>query len=191
MRANTKCLMMMVMAQTLAAAVLAQDDPTFQLSLTPSYARHPPTQRIAGLSLGIWNENPHNGVAIGFLNGSTGESGGVSLGLVNYAQNYTGLHASLANLTSGDFTGWQGGLAFGLPISLVNYVGGALRGLQSGVVNMSGRMTGVQFGLVNYAQHVDSGLQIGLVNVIAQNRGWFARWPEEVAPAMILANWRF
>ena len=74
---------------------------------------------------------------------------------------------------------------------MLNYTGGTLRGLQTGVINLTGGLEGVQVGLVNYAQRVDSGLQVGLMNLIGNTEGWFENWPHEVGPGMILANWRF
>ena len=55
---------------------------TFQASLTPDIAIHPRTTTIVGLTLSVWGENPQRAVAIGFVNGATGQSGGVSFGLV-------------------------------------------------------------------------------------------------------------
>jgi len=75
---------------------------------------------------------------VGIVNGSTGRSAGVSLGIVNYANNYKGLQWSLVNYTERDFAGWQGGPFFGLLVSAVNYTGGTMKGLQAGVVNYTG-----------------------------------------------------
>jgi len=165
--------------------------PSFQASFVPEGAMYPREQRIEGMTLSIWGENPQSAFALGFVNGSTGQSSGLSLGLLNYAESYTGIHWAFANLTEKDFSGWQGGPALGFVGSAVNYVGGEMQGFQSGVVNLAGRLGGVQFGLVNYTQYADRSLQIGLINVIAQNGYWFENWPDEVAPGMILVNWRY
>jgi hypothetical protein len=45
--------------------------------------------------------------------------------------------------------------------------------------------------VVNYAQRMEAGLQVGLVNLIGNTGGWFTNWPNEVAPCMVLANWKF
>lgn len=160
------------------------NNPAFQASLTPEHAIYERTQRIEGVTLSIWGENPQSSFALGFVNGSTGKSSGLTLGLVNYTDEYRGVQWAFANLAYGDFYGWQGGYA-------CNYVEGKMTGLQSGMVNLSGTMSGLQFGLINYAQKVDSGVQLGLVNIIAQNEQWFTNLPDEVAPAMIFLNWRF
>ena len=90
-------------------------------------AIHSKTTHIKGVSINIWGENPQNSFALGFVNGSTGNSSGFSLGLiVNYADSYRGFQ-----------------------IAPVNYAS-RLQGLQFGLVNMA--MTaeeGVQIGFIN------------------------------------------
>ena len=82
----------------------------FQASLTPDAALYDRNDQINGLTLSIWGENPQTSLAIGLVNGSTGNSVGVSLALLlNYADSYTGLQWGLINYTKGDFLGWQGG----------------------------------------------------------------------------------
>jgi hypothetical protein len=163
-------------------SVMAGSKP-LQLSLTPDIAIFDRTDTIEGLTLGLWSENPQSALALGIVNGSTGQSAGLSLGLVlNYADNYKGIQWAPINYTKGDFLGWQSGC--------VNYSGGLMKGLQTGVVNYAGRLTGLQMGLVNYAETAEPGVQIGLVNLIPQNR-WFADLPDELAPGMVFINWRF
>lgn len=164
---------------------------SFQASLTPDHAMHDRHTRIEGMTLSIWGENPQTALSIGFVNGSTENSSGLSLGLLNYADSYSGAQWSLVNFNQGDFSGWQGGMAFGLVGSVLNYTGGNMRGLQTGLINLAGGFSGVQFGLVNYAQQAESGLQIGLVNLIGNTEYWFADWPHEIGPGMILVNWKF
>lgn len=65
-----------------------------------------------------------------------------------------------------------------------------MKGLPAGLVNMSGNLTGLQAGLVNYNAGYGPGIQIGLVNLMPQNV-WFDNLPDELAPAMVLVNWRF
>ena len=154
-----------------------------QLSLTPDIALFGRTERIEGLCLSLWGENPQSAIALGIVNGSTGQSAGLSWALLlNYAEDYKGVQWAPVNYTSGDFLGWQAGL--------VNYTGGAMKGLQSGTVNYAGSLTGLQFGLVNYAEKGENGVQIGLVNIMPHNQ-WFTGLPDELAPGMILVNWHF
>ncbi len=154
-----------------------------QLSLTPDIAIFDRTERIEGLCLSIWGENPQAALALGFVNGSTGQSAGLSWAFIlNYADSYKGIQWAPINYVKGDFLGWQGGF--------VNYSEGIMKGLQSGVVNYAGRLTGLQFGFINYAATAETGVQIGLVNLIPQNE-WFKGLPDELAPGMIFVNWRF
>ena len=172
-----------VLVGVMAAAGAMAGSKPIQLSLTPEIALYDRSETIEGLTLNIWGENPQTALAIGFVNGSTGRSAGLSLGVIlNYADDYTGVQWALVNYTKGDFLGWQGGF--------VNYTDGLMKGLQSGVVNYAGRLTGLQFGFVNYAATAETGVQIGLVNLLPQNQ-WFTGLPDGLAPGMILVNWRF
>lgn len=161
------------------SGVLASEP--LQLSLTPKVALFGQDERIEGLALSVWGENPQSALAIGFVNGSSGASSGLSLGLLNYADDYTGFQWAVVNYTEGDFLGWQ--------LSFVNYTEGTMKGLQSGFVNYAGKLTGLQFGFVNFADSAETGVQIGIVNVMPENE-WFARLPDELAPVMVLVNWR-
>ena len=154
-----------------------------QLSLTPDIALINRHDTIHGLSLSLWGENPQAALALGFVNGSTGRSAGLSLSLfLNYTDSYKGLQWAPVNYAASEFLGWQSGL--------VNYTGGHMGGLQFGVVNYAGRLTGLQIGWVNYAAESRTGAQIGMVNLIPENR-WFTGMNNELAPGMILVNWRF
>ncbi|MDI9569639.1 MAG: hypothetical protein QM278_02715 [Pseudomonadota bacterium] len=166
----------------MSGAAMADSKP-IQLSLTPGVAIFDRTTAIEGFSLGIWSENPQKAFALGFANGSTGNSAGFSLGFIlNYAESYKGVQWSLVNYAGKDFTGWQS--------ALVNYVDDSFTGFQSGLVNYAGQLAGLQLGLFNYAAKASGGVQIGLVNIISQNK-WFANFPNELAPGMIIFNWRF
>ena len=178
-----------ILAGVIGASGVMASEPV-QLSLTPDFAIYDRTTRIDGLSLSIWGENPQSALAIGLVNGSTGESAGLSIGLVNYAATYTGLQWSFVNFTEGDFTGWQGGPFFGLLVSAVNYTEGTMTGLQCGLVNYAGKLNGLQVGFVNYAETPKSGVQVGIVNIMPENE-WFSKLPDELAPAMVLVNWHF
>lgn len=165
----------------LAGSVLASKP--IQISLTPDLSLFGRNERIEGLCLSLWGENPQTAIALGIVNGSTGDSAGLSWALIlNYADNYTGIQWAPINYTKGNFLGWQAGV--------VNYTGGAMMGLQSGWVNYAGKLTGLQFGILNYAASAETGLQLGLLNLMPQNR-WFSGLPNELAPAMIFVNWCF
>jgi hypothetical protein len=185
-----KTLLVGMAAAMVSASVMAGTEP-FNLSLTPAIAVYDRSETINGMTLSIWGENPQNSFALGLVNGTTGQSTGLSLGLLNYANTYKGCQWGLVNYTTQDFSGWQGGPFFGLLVSVVNYTGGEMSGLQTGVVNYAGQLTGLQVGVVNYADAADAGVQIGLVNIIHHNKHWFSELPDELAPAMILVNWRF
>ncbi len=155
----------------------------FQASLTPDIAVHDRNVTIEGLALSIWGENPQKGVALGFVNGSTGESIGLSWSIVlNYADSYKGVHLALANYAKGNFLGWQGGF--------INYTENNFKGAQTGFVNYAKQFNGLQLGFINYAETAGSGVQIGLLNVIRENE-WFSEFPNAVAPYMVFVNWRF
>lgn len=168
----------------LASASAAQATHTpLQISLTPDIALFSRSERIEGLTIGLWSENPQSALAIGLVNGSSGDSAGVSWAfLLNYADDYKGLQMAPVNYTKGDFLGWQAGL--------VNYTEGYMKGLQTGAVNYAGKLTGLQLGFVNYADSAETGVQIGFVNLMPRN-AWFTELPDELAPGMIFVNWRF
>ncbi|MBN2419433.1 MAG: hypothetical protein JXL81_08625 [Deltaproteobacteria bacterium] len=161
-----KKLLLVLILSLVASNVFAQTKP-FQASLTPGIAVHSRDTRIEGLSVSVWGENPQSGGAIGVINGSRGNSSGISFGFVNYAQNYTGVE-------------W----------GAVNYAKGNFIGLQYGFVNYAKKLKGLQLGFLNFAETAESGLQIGLINVIEKNE-WFKRMPDEFSKGMVLVNWRF
>lgn len=171
------------LAMILIVGIAEAQTRKFQASLTPEIAIHDRETRIEGLTLSIWGENPQSAVSLGFINGSTGNSRGFSLGLANYSEHYNGVQWALINHNSGNFTGWQGGF--------LNYCDGDFNGLQTGTVNLAGGMSGLQFGLINYTQRMDQGLQLGLINVIGNTGSYFENWADEIGPGMILVNWKF
>ena len=136
---------------------------------------------VKGFSLGIWSENPQTRFTLGFVNGSTGDSGGLSVGLVNYAESYTGIQWGVVNLSTANFTGWQNGW--------VNVAQGTFTGFQLAFVNVSENTTGVQAGWLNYAQELN-GVQLGLINV-AMNNPPFTQFPDKLAPVFPFLNWSF
>ena len=157
------------------------DESVFQASLTPDIAIHAKTTQINGLALSIWGENPQHALALGFVNGSTGDSVGLSWGLVNYADSYTGVAWGLINVSQKSFVGWQDGM--------VNFSQGTFIGFQSGWINVSQEFHGLQLGLVNYAENL-RGVQIGFVN-IARNNPWFTEFPDKLATGFPIVNWSF
>ena len=158
----------------------AEESP-IQLSLAPDIALYPRTTTVRGLSLNIWGENPQFGVALGLVNGSTGESGGFSWGIVNYDESYTGVQWGVVNMSTENFTGWQDGC--------VNISQGRFTGFESGVVNVSEDTSGFQLGVVNYAERLN-GVQLGLAN-FAMNNPWFTEFPDKLATGFPILNWSF
>ena len=152
----------------------------FQASLTPEIAIHSRDTTIKGITLNIWGENPQTAFAWGLVNGSTGDSGGLSMSFLNYAENYKGVHWGLVNSSSGMFTGWQNGF-----LNLAN----EFSGVQSGSVNIAKKVKGVQFGVVNYTEELN-GIQIGFASIVKSNP-WFTEVPNKLAKGMVFVNWSF
>lgn len=160
--------LIVLLAFTAAVAHLkAAEEPFFQASLTPDIAIHATATPITGLCLSIWGENPQHGIALGLINGSTGESGGFTWSLLaNYDDSYTGVAWATLNISKERFVGWQGGL-----------------------INVANDFHGLQTGFVNYSQNLQ-GVQIGFVN-IARNNPWFNEFPNKLALAFPFVNWSF
>ena len=175
-----KKLMIVALGCVVAAGAFAEAKP-FQASLTPDVAIHSKDTRINGVALSIWGENPQSAFALGFVNGSSGDSKGLSLGLVNYAENYSGVALSVVNYASGDFIGAQ--------LGFVNHAAN-MKGLQMGAFNCTESLSGLQLGFINYAKTSESGIQLGFINIMDETEKWFSGFPDEVAPAMIFINWR-
>ena len=160
----------------------AEDSHPFQASLTPDIAIYPKTAEIHGLSLSIWGENPQQGVALGIVNGSTGDSAGFTWGLVNYSESYTGVSWAWVNVNKTSFHGWQFGF---VSVAQDEFVGFQ----SSWIVNYAKKATGLQLGLVNYTENLH-GVQIGLAN-IALNNPWFNEFPDKLATGFPIVNWSF
>ena len=174
--------MVFALSTTIALGTMAKTA-GFQLSLTPAIAIQDKETQIDGVTLNIWGENPQRAFALGFVNGSTGESKGLSAALLwNYAENYTGVQFGLVNYASGDFIGWQD--------AIVNVTQGSFIGLQSGCINYAGNLTGLQLGIFNYAKTAKNGLQIGVINIIQDNE-WFSDFPGDFSKGMVFFNWSF
>ncbi len=196
----------------LGPGAMAQDEAFFQASLTPDIALQSRDTIVKGLSLNIWGENEQRALTLGFVNGSSGDSRGVSLGLANYAESYTGMQWSFLNLSNDQLLGWQAGV--------VN-VAGEMNGLQTALVNITDTMSGVQLGAFNYTKELQgmqlglvnigldnpyamSGLQVGAINYVEQLRGlqlgllniavdnpWFSEFPGKLAQGFVFVNWSF
>ena len=186
MKKILSCMAAIIFFSTVA---MAETD-FFNISLTPNVAVYPRSDMIEGLTLSVWGENEQKALALGLVNGSVGHSWGLNLGILNYADSYKGPQFGLVNYTKHDSTGFQIGFLFGLLISAVNYTGDNMTGLYTSVFNCAGNLTGVELGFVNYADDA-KGVQIGIINIIHRNSSWFSDLPNELAPAMILVNWRF
>ncbi|WP_020675380.1 LA_2272 family surface repeat-containing protein [Geopsychrobacter electrodiphilus] len=165
-----KKLILVLIGCFLATGAVAAETQGFQLSLIPDIAIQARTTRIKGVSLNIWGENPQNAIALGLVNGSTGDSSGVSVGLLaNYAETYEG--AQLA---------W-----------FANYSSVKLTGFQWAAFNYAAKLHGLQLGFINFAESSDKGVQVGLINIMNNTKDWFRNFPNEIAPVMVLVNWRF
>jgi hypothetical protein len=182
-----KSLLMVAVLTFVVFESRADDSHPFQASLTPDIAIYPKAAEIDGVALDIWGENPQHAFNLGFVNGSTGDSGGFTWSLFNYAESYTGVSWGLANYSSTEFHGWQGGILF-LPC-FVNISKGNFVGFQNGIVNVAEEFHGLQLGLVNYATELH-GVQIGLAN-IALNNDWFDKFPDQLAKGFPIVNWSF
>ncbi len=149
------------------ASLQAADEPFFQASLTPDIAIHAKTTEISGICLSIWGENPQSALALGFVNGSTGESQGFTWAFFcNYDESYTGVAWSLVNVSTEKFVGWQ-----------------------AGAVNVAKEFHGLQWGFVNYSENL-RGVQLGFINV-AMNNPWFNEFPDKLATGFPIVNWSF
>lgn len=164
-----------------AGSLRAQDTTPIQLSLIPDIALYPRTTLVKGLSLNIWGENPQQGLAIGFVNGSTGDSEGLSIGIINYDESYKGVQWGAFNISTESFYGWQNGW--------VNVAQGSFTGFQLGFVNVAEDTKGLQLGWINYAETLN-GVQGGLIN-IARNNPPFREFPDKLSPVFPIINWSF
>ncbi len=173
-----KLLSAILLASTLLT--VSAEESFFQASLTPEIAIHSRDTTIKGITLNLWGENEQTAFAWGFVNGSTGDSGGLSLSLFNYTENYVGVQFGFANYSTGKFTGWQS--------SAVNFAN-EFHGVQSGTVNIAKSVRGVQLGFFNYTEQL-YGVQIGFANIVKDN-GWFNEFPDKLAKGMVFLNWSF
>jgi hypothetical protein len=166
----------------LSAALARSEEHGFQLALTPEVAIHPTADVIRGVSIGVWSENPQHALALGFANGSTGTSSGLSLAwALNYAESYNGVQFAFVNVVRKEFNGVQFGA--------VNISRESCAGVQAGWVNMAVDFSGLQLGFVNYTEKLQ-GMQIGFANFALDNT-WFREFPGSLAVAFPIVNWSF
>lgn len=169
-------------AVLIPVGVFAGPSEPFNMSIAPDIAIYGRTTTIEGVTLSIWGENPQTSLALGIVNGCTGDSAGLNAGLlVNYADHYKGVQWAPVNYTQHDSVGWDNGF--------INYTEKMMSGLLTGVVNVSAQLKGVQFGFINYVDTTDDGVQIGIINIIRSNRDWFGDLSSGLAPVMIFVNW--
>lgn len=161
-----KRILLIIAVAVAAVSARAEDSKFLNLSLTPDVALYSKSTQINGVTLSIWGENPQSALALGFVNGSSGKSQGVSLGLVNYAESYKGLQ-------------W----------GMVNYSSELFVGVQAGFVNVAKEVHGLQWGAVNYTESMN-GVQIGFLNII-KNNPWFDEFPSKLAKGFVFVNWSF
>ena len=171
----------LILAVSVFSAASLPAEEFFQASLTPDIAIYSKTTEIHGLALSIWGENPEHALALGIVNGSTGDSGGLTWSLVNYADSYTGVAWGAVNVSRSQFVGWQCGF--------FNISQGSFFGLQSGGINVAQEYTGLQLGFVNYSESL-RGVQLGFINV-AMNNPWFNEFPDKLATGFPIVNWSF
>ena len=55
--------LLIITALTISVAGLQAEDSAFQASLTPDIAIHPKSDRINGLALSVWGENPQSALS--------------------------------------------------------------------------------------------------------------------------------
>ncbi len=126
MRKVIKAFAVCLIASSITSSVFAAQK-AFQASLTPDVAILDKTERIEGLTLSIWGCNPQTSIALGLINGTSGDSKGVSIGFANYGQMYRGIQLGFANADD------------------------ELKGLQLGVINSTKKTSsGIQLGLLNF-----------------------------------------
>lgn len=125
MNKTIKTLILCVIASVMSSTAFAGSK-AFQASLAPGIAVHDRNQKIEGLTLSVWGENPQTSLALGIINGTAGNSGGLSLGFVNYGDIYKGVQLGFINTDH------------------------KLHGFQLGFLNFAeSTKTGFQFGLIN------------------------------------------
>ncbi|MBU2491867.1 MAG: hypothetical protein KJ571_04525 [Bacteroidetes bacterium] len=139
--------------------------------LNTAKAQDKPIQLALFNPVQIFDENTSiTGLRINLIYGKNAQVSGLDWGLINHITSGVskGVQFGLVGIVEADYMGWQD--------NGVNITKGKFEGLQWGIVNYAGTVSGVQIGLVNYAANMTKGLQIGLVNIIKQG-GQFPFFP--------------
>lgn len=134
-------------------------------------AQDKPVQLALFNPVQIFDENTSiTGLRINLIYGKNAQVSGLDWGFVNHITSGVskGVQFGVVGIVESDYMGWQD--------NGVNITHGKFEGLQWGIVNYAGTVSGVQIGLVNYAANMTKGLQIGLVNIIKQG-GQFPFFP--------------
>ena len=127
MNKSIKIVIACVLTCIVSSSVLAETK-AFQASLTPGIAFHDRTQRVEGVTLSIWGENPQSSLALGFVNGTTGNSVGCSFAFFgNYGDTYKGAQFGMVNVDDR-----LNGVQFGF----INYTKTGKPGIQLGLINI-------------------------------------------------------
>jgi hypothetical protein len=120
-----KILVVCLFASVISLNVFASKP--FQASLVPGIAIYDRNQEIEGVTLSFWGENPQTSLALGIVNGTSGDSAGVSFGFLNYGDSYKGVQFGTANVDKS---------LYGAQFGLVNYSQTTKTGLQFGFINV-------------------------------------------------------
>ncbi len=95
--------------------------------MTPNVAILDKSERVDGLTLSFWGNNPQNALALGIINGTSGESAGLSIGFANHGDIYRGIQIGVINKNKE---------IEGLQIGLVCYTKETTSGIQIGLINI-------------------------------------------------------
>lgn len=195
---KTMRMLLAVVTLLVVAQGVAQADAPVQLALWPPDLQVVDAEnRITGLRLNIYGRNSGmNGVDLGLLHETTGNFGGLAIGLSNRDDGYmhgvtlsygyvrvTGdavgwvhgkvgvVHGNLCGLRTG-WIGWLDGEVHGVQIDAIyGHATKHISGVQLGLINRSASVKGLQFGLVNLTDKM-TGVQIGLWNQIDAKESW-------------------
>jgi hypothetical protein len=188
-----RAFLLLVLSSVVGVVVLgagsARAEAPIQLALFSPVQIVPASESIHGVRLSlVYGDNHH---VLGFDLGLVTHTGG----------DFAGYQLGVVGLIERDAIGWQNNWIF-------NFVGGEIRGAQTGVVNFNGEMlgaglggvnfsdrtegftlglfnyaedmTGLAIGIVNYATRLN-GIQIGIVNIAL----------DAAIPVLPLVNWSF
>ncbi len=126
-------LVLLCLAAFVVTSNVSAETKAFQASLFPSIAIYDNAQKIEGVTLSVWGENPQESLALGFVNGMTEDSVGASLAFfVNYADRYKGAQFGMVNVNNG-----LRGVQFGF----FNFTHNAKAAVQLGFINVIGENT--------------------------------------------------